>query len=234
MSQNHKVFTCLYKHTHTNETRLACPHQVDPFLSQRLCTSLLIVEIPVLVQNDRSSSFGARHLQPPPISLFFCTHTHSDFRNASLCMWLCHTYHSDRCRALHSTVRGPDPHSACFDAEVLWVFSGYVLPQLDMFLVTTTLFSVPPLPQQQHSSILSTCSTAPSQSSALGTPVKPWRPATRTLSPSPLLYSPLTCPGQLVYSAKKSSFLSNNVGSPQSRRCIQVHYTLFHTATQSE
>lgn len=81
MSQNHKVFTCLYKHTHThtNETYFfARAHQVGPFMLQnnRLCMGLFVVEIPVLVQN---------HLQcmTPAASLFFCPHNHSAyFKNA--------------------------------------------------------------------------------------------------------------------------------------------------------
>lgn len=127
-------------HTHKLDIFLARAHQVGPFTLQnnRMCTGLLIVEIPVLVQNY------LQHLQPACFSAPTITQLtlRMPWLGTLLCMWLCHTYHSDRCRALHCTVRGPDLHSACFDAEVLWVFSVYVLLQLNMFLVTTTLFSV--------------------------------------------------------------------------------------------
>lgn len=53
------------------------------------------------------------------------------------CMWLCHTYPSDRCRPMCCTVRGRDPHSSfCYAG----CFSTHVLLQSKTFPVTINVF----------------------------------------------------------------------------------------------
>lgn len=153
----------------------------------------LVVEIPVLVWNDLSNTLGAyqscSHL---PFSLILNVVT---WCVIIVHVTVCHADRSDWCRALYCTVGVSS--SSIGELDVTQIVHVYVVLQKYFGVLSVTYccatedalnnnnslsLSLSSLPQQQHSSILSTCSTAPSQSSALGTPVKPWRPATRKLS----------------------------------------------------
>lgn len=120
----------------------------------------------------------------------------------------------------------------------------YLCPFYDLFLSNRqhTLnnmlwsLSLSSLLQRQHSSTLSTCSTAPSQSSALGTPVKPWQPATRKLSPALLVWliACLLSPTGLLIRNLVTHWLINQRMPPRSAKdesqptgCTHVDFCLW-------